>query len=139
MRKRTIIGFAAMLAVFGVMVAGCFGPSDADVASENVSTEAEQFHILRRIVFFNGITDKYLFTIEGFCSIESGAGTGVSGALEVTCKVGEEGNRSLIKKDYLGLSDNVSYMVEQLDAAGVSTSHYEVIFKPEAIVPTFVR
>lgn len=138
--KRTIaVVLVVVFTALALLSSGCMGPSDADVASDNVSTEAEQFRVLRRIVFFNGITDKYLFTIEGFCSIESGAGTGVSGALEVTCKVGEQDGKSLIKKDYLGLSDNVSYMVEQLDAAGVSTSHYEVIFKPEAIVPTFVR
>ena len=50
--------------------------------------------------------------------------------LTVTCKVG-----SGYKKSFLGLSDNVTYFVEQMDAADVSTDHYRVIFKPTVILP----
>lgn len=107
--------------------------SDADIASKNLSKAAEQFEVPRRIVFFNGITDKYLLTIEGYCSVETGD-SGLSGSLEVTCKVGNQ-----FKKAFLGLSDNVSYLVEQLEAVNVSTKHYRVIFKPETIAPNFDR
>lgn len=100
--------------------------SDADVASSNLSMAAEQFEITRRVVFFNGITDTYLLSIEGRCSIEDD-GT----QLEVTCKVGDD----QFKKHFLGLSDNVSYFVEQLESADVSVYHYRVIFKPTVIVP----
>jgi hypothetical protein len=43
------------------------------------------------------------------------------------------------KKSYMGLSDNVSYLVEQIDPIHVSTTHYRVIFKPEVIVPDLDR
>lgn len=82
----------------------------------------------RRIVFFNGITDKYLMTIEGRCSIKKDGG---DKQLEVTCKVGEDD----YKKHFLGLSDNVTYFVEQVDAANVSVNHYKLVYKPETIVP----
>ena len=124
MRKLTIAVVAAL--AFGA--AAC--DTDADVASRNLSKAAEQFEIVRRVVFFNGITDEYLLTVEGRCSIEAGD-TGVAGSLEVTCKVGED----RFKKHFLGLSDNVSYFVEQLEAADVDTYRYRVIFKPETIVP----
>lgn len=39
------------------------------------------------------------------------------------------------KKHFLGLSDNVTYFVEQLEAKDVSTYHYKVIFKPQTIIP----
>ncbi|QBP31743.1 hypothetical protein SEA_PIPER2020_64 [Mycobacterium phage Piper2020] len=39
----------------------------------------------------------------------------------------------------MGLSDNVSYFVEQVESANVSTDHYRVIFKPEVIVPDVDR
>lgn len=111
--------FAALL------LAGC--ESDATVASRNLSQAADMFEIDRRIVFFNGITDKYLLTIEGRCSIEMDA----RGKLDVTCKTGP----GVFKKHFLGLSDNVSWFAEQLDSAGVSAYRYRVIFKPEAIIP----
>lgn len=114
--------------VLALTMAACSSP--ADVAAHNLSKEAEQFQILRRIVFFNGITDKYLLEIEGYCSVETG-NSALSGSLEVTCKTGPD----QYKKSFLGLSDNVSYFVEQIDSVSVSTSHYIVIFRPETIVP----
>lgn len=120
MRKYIVIGLLFVLGITGMACS-----SDADVASENLSKAAEQFEIQRRIVFLNGITDTYLLSIEGLCSIED-----EGNQLEVTCKT-EDG----FKKHFLGLSDNVSYFVEQLDSANVSVSNYRVIFKPSVIVP----
>lgn len=125
--------FLAVLAVLVLTMTGC-GPSNADVASHNLSVQAEQFKVARRIVFFNGITDKYLAEIVGYCSVETGASK-LSGSLEVTCKLGPH----RYKKAFFGLSDNVSYMVQQIDPIDVSVNHYKVIFKPEAIVPDFDR
>lgn len=104
--------------------------SDADVASHNLSKAAEQFEIERRVVFFNGITDKYLLEISGRCSVET-ANSALGGSLEVTCKTGE----NEFKKHYLGLSDNVSFFVEQVEGADVSVYNYRVIYKPDVIVP----
>lgn len=42
-------------------------------------------------------------------------------------------------KEDLGLSDNVSYVAEQIESANVSADHYRVIFKPEAVVPDIDR
>ena len=100
--------------------------TDATVASQNLSIAAEQFEIDRRIIFFNGITDEYLLEITGKCSIFDDGNQ-----LEVTCKTGEE----QFKKHFLGLSDNVSYFVEQLESIGVSVFRYRVIFKPSVILP----
>lgn len=129
--RKVLLGMV-VLVVVALGASAC--TSDADTASRNLSVAAEQFEIDRRVVFFNGITDTYLLSIEGRCSIEVGD-TGVSGALEVTCKLGPE----QFKKHFLGLSDNVSYFVEQLESADVSVYHYRVIFKPEIIVPDVDR
>ena len=117
-----LVGIGACL----VTLTGCF-ESDADVASKNLSKAADNFEVQRRIVFFNGITDTYLMTIEGLCSLGNNDSTG---ELSVVCKVGDG-----YKKHFLGLSDNVSYFVEQLDAKNVSKDHYRVVFKPSTIVP----
>ncbi|UJD21165.1 hypothetical protein SEA_SORORFAGO_68 [Mycobacterium phage SororFago] len=101
--------------------------SDADVTSENLSKAADNFEVNRRIVFFNGITDKFLLEIQGRCSIEPDT---ASKKLDVTCKTGDG-----FKKHFLGLSDNVSYFVEQVDAKNVSDDFYQVNFKPQSIVP----
>lgn len=117
---------AIVLIAIALVGAGC--TSDADVASRNLSVAAEQFEINRRVVFYNGITDGYMLTIEGRCSIEADT---LDKQLEVTCKTGSDA----FKKHFLGLSDNVSYFVEQLEAADVSVYNYRVIFKPQVIIP----
>ena len=114
------------LLVLVTILAGCIDSSEADTVSYNLSKSADSFEVQRRVVFFNGITDTYLLTIEGLCSIiDQGE------QLEVTCKYGEE----KYKKHFLGLSDNVSYFVEQTDSMNVDPFHYRVLFRPESIVP----
>ena len=122
MKKKTL----STIALSGLLLfTGC---SASSVASQNISTASDNFEVPRRIVFFNGITDTYLLTIEGLCSINA---DGEDGQLEVTCEVAEDE----YKKHYLGLSDNVTYFVEQLDSVSVDSYHYRVIFRPETIIP----
>ncbi len=116
--KRSIIA----LALAAVALAGC--SSDAEVVNDNISKDADNFKILRRIVFYNGITDKYVLSVEGYCSVSPG------NPMTVTCKVSDG-----YKRHYLSQSDNVTWFAEQIDAANVSSKHYKVIFKPESIVP----
>lgn len=115
---------ATTLAATALLLTGC--SSGADVASRNLSEAADNFEIERRITFINGITDKYLLTVEGKCSISD-----AEGQLEVTCKVGENDYR----KHFLGLSDNVTYVAEQIQPADVSEYHYVVRYRPETLVP----
>jgi len=116
-----------MIAAAAIMVAGLAACSPAaDVASRNISEAANNFEINRRIVFVNGITDSYLLSVEGLCSIMDDGNQ-----LEVTCKVGP----SSFKKHFLGLSDNVTYFAEQLEPAQASIYHYRVVFNPSVIIP----
>ena len=108
--------------LMGMFFVGC--SSDADVASRNLSTAADQFEITRRIVFYNGITDNYILTVEGRCSIYDDGN-----------QLDAVGGDEEYKKHFLGLSDNVTYFAEQLQSESVDVYRYRVIFKPESIVP----
>jgi hypothetical protein len=116
-----------LIVAMSILLASCSAP--ADVASQNLSTQADQFQINRRIVFYNGITDKYIFVVEGFCSFGN---SDPARELTVTCKTGP----SEYKKHFLGLSDNMSYFGEQLDSANVSTYHYKTYFRPDVMLPS---
>lgn len=115
------------LGIVGVAL-GLGACTDAQIASQNLSKAADMFEIQRRIVFYNGITDSYMLTIEGNCSIKKDK---MDVQLEVTCKTGPKD----YKKHFLGISDNVTYFVEQIDGADVSVYRYRVVFKPSAIIP----
>ena len=126
--KRTtkLIASAVAMATLGLGVSAC--SSDAEVASENVSQAADNFEVNRRIVMFNGITDKYLLEIVGACSIDVDP---EDSQLEVICKTG----KNEYVKDFFGLSDNVSYFVEQGEPIKASAYHYRKTFKPQSILP----
>ena len=105
MKKISLLVFI-VLAI--AMLAGCM--SDADVASKNLSTAADNFEISRRIVFYNGITGEYILTIEGLCSLGNHDD---QDELTVACKTGPKS----FKKHFLGLSDNVTYFAEQIESS----------------------
>lgn len=120
--KRLLLAVLILLLSFGLV--GC---RDSDMASYNISKDADQFKVKRRIVFYNSITDTYILEMVGNCSIETPNAT----ELQVTCKIGED----KYQKHFLGLSDNVTYTVEQLEYSDVSEYKYEIVFKPESIIP----
>lgn len=110
-----------------LVLTGC--TSAADQANENLSKAAENFEVPRRIVGINGITDKVLFSVEGFCSIENDGRK-----LDVICKVDGAGS---IERTTLGLSDNVTYVSTQMAGVKVDTFRPRIIFRPETIIPGF--
>lgn len=121
---KSILKFIVLL---GLLVLSACG-TDADIASRNLSKAADQFEVNRRVVFYNGITSDYVLEIQGLCSLGN---YDAQRELTVTCKTGP----NEYKKHFLGLSDNVTYFAEQIDASKVSEYHYRVIFKPSSIIP----
>lgn len=122
MLKRIAIVIAALTLPF--TFAAC--EDDADTVSKNLSKAADNFEVQRRVVVFNGITDKYLLEVVGRCSIvDEGS------QLEITCKESED----RYVKHFAGLSDNVSYFVEQGEPIDVSEYHTRITIKPQSIIP----
>lgn len=116
----------SILAAIGIVIGLAACSNDADVASRNLSQAADNFEIPRRIVFYNGITNDYILTIEGLCSQVQ-----EPKKLAVTCKVGP----NTYKKHFLGISDNVTYFSEQMEPAKADIYLYRVTFKPTVIIP----
>lgn len=125
-RKIVYGSFAAAVASALALGASC--SRDADVVSRNLSYEADMFNVNRRIVFYNGITDKYILTVEGLCSLGN---YDKAKELSVTCKTGP----GTYKKHFLGLSDNVTFFAEQIDPVPTGVYQYKVSFKPTTLIP----
>lgn len=114
-----------VVVLFALLVSGC---AQADVASQNLSTAADNFEINRRIHFYNGITGEDFLVIEGLCSLGN---NDTAGSLSVTCKTGANS----YKKFFLGLSDNVTYFSEDLEPSPANVWQYRVILRPSAVIP----
>lgn len=119
---RAILG----LTVAALALTGC--TSAADKGNANLDKAAENFEVPRRITAVNGITDKVLFTVEGFCSLEKEKGT-----FHVTCK---QPNGDL-ERTSLILSDNVTAVSSQMGGVKVDLFRSRVIFRPENVIPNF--
>jgi hypothetical protein len=124
--RKTTLGAIVAALLLVLSFSAC--SSDADVASKNLSNAADNFEVYRRIVFYNGITDKYILEIKGLCSLGNDR---TATEISITCKTGP----SEFKKHFLGLSDNVTYVAEQIDPATVGTDKYQVNFKPTEVIP----
>lgn len=101
---------------------------ESTVASYNVSASAHNFEVNRRAIFYNGITGDYILTIEGLLSVKESE---TQNRLEVIIKTGP----ASYKKHYLGLSDNVTYFVEQLESVPADPFRYRVVFRPLTVIP----
>ena len=102
--------------------------NDAEIASANISRAADNFEVMRRVVFMNGITDEYMLEVIGLCSLHQ---YDAPARVQVTCKIGED---EYIRHQ-MGLSHNVTYFAEQLDSIDVSVNHYRVTFRPQVLLP----
>jgi hypothetical protein len=120
--KSLFMGLIAVLSI--MMFSGC--RDDAEVASYNLSKAADNFEVVRRVVFYNGITGDYILSVQGLCSVDD-----VLHKVSFTCK---DASGKYVKH-MLGRSDNVTYFSEQLSANEVSVYQYRITFKPDLIIP----
>lgn len=108
-------------------VAMCLGMTsctEADRVSYNVSEEADNFNICRQIVVINNDTGDVLYEFEGFSSIEVDE---QENQLEIVSEIGEDE----YCKDFIGLNDETTYVVTQIDSAKVDKYHYTWHVLPE--------
>lgn len=125
--KKSIVGLG--VTGFGVLaLAGC---SQADKVSQNVSNDADNFKVQRRVVIINTRTDKVEFTAQGLISVN----TENSKKLVILAKVG----KSTYKKNIVNLTNNNMYTVEDLSGANVNSYKYEVTWLPESVVPIKIK
>lgn len=108
-------------------LAGC--ESDADVATENIKTAAEQFEVQRTIVGINGITGATTFFAEGRCSFEYPS----TRRVDVTCRYAANEYR----KHTFIMGDQDSVVITQEEPIDVSVYNTRVIIKPQNILPEF--
>ncbi|HEM4974311.1 TPA: hypothetical protein U1157_001194 [Streptococcus suis] len=115
--------------VIGVL-AGC--ERQADVVSYNLSEEADNFNVVRQITVINAIQGDTLFQMTGLMSIDDDGNQ-----LEVVV----EHAKGQYKKHFIGLSDNVTYIVEDVTEGGntVDRYNYTINFNSKMWIPVDVK
>ncbi|MEE0059688.1 MAG: hypothetical protein UE295_02545 [Acutalibacteraceae bacterium] len=111
---------------------GLVGCSQAERASYNLSKEADNFNDVRQITVINCLQGDVLFQMTGKMSITPDP---TENQLEIIVE-DENGD---YKKHFIGLSDNVTYVVEDITSKDVSNYKYTLNFNPEMWIPTDIK
>lgn len=124
-RKRRIVVPVVGAGLALLFVSGCSHKSDT--VSENISNDADSYKVFRQIVVYNGITDKFILEVDGWCALgNDDPPTEVS----YTCKV-----PGGYVKDIINRSDNTLVFEHQLTPHNVSDTYFKVILRPESVIP----
>lgn len=118
------------LAVVSSLTVGC--RQQADRVSYNISKQADNFNTIRQITVINCLQGDVLFQMTGKMSITADI---AENQLEI---IVEDENGSY-KKHFIGLSDNVTYTVEDVTDNYIDNYHYTLNFNPEMWLPFSVE
>lgn len=131
MMKNKILIATIMTAVMALLSA-C--SQEADRVSYNISKEADNFNTIRQITVINCIQGDILFQMTGKISIRADQ---ADNQLEVVV----EDENGQYKKHFIGLSDNVTYVVEDITDPGsdISKYRYSLNFNPKMWIPVDVK
>lgn len=123
-----IMIFVVLTGILAIMMTGC---RQANVVSRNVSKQADNFNVTRRVTVINTRTDKVLMQMIGKISIED-----VENGVAVIVKIDRK--KSIYQKHYIYLNGNTMYTVEDVSGVGVSKYAYEMEFMPQSVIPVRV-
>ena len=126
--KRFVAIIVALVILGAVAVSMSACGRQATVVSRNVSKEADNFNVTRRLTVINTRTDKCLLQMTGKISIED-----VTDGIAVLVEVDRD--KGIYQKHWVYLNENTMYTVEDLNGVSVSKYAYELEFMPQELVP----
>jgi len=129
MKKTTRVITLILAMVLLVSLTAC---SEASRVSSNLSKEADNFNVVRQLTVINCIEGDVLFQMTGKMSITADV---ADNQLEVIV----EDENGQFEKHFVGLSDNVTYVVEQLGAQSVEKYKYTLNYNPKMWIPVNVE
>lgn len=121
-----------MLAIVLVLCFTLSGCTQADRVSYNVSKQADNFNVKRRLTVINTRTDKCILQMTGKISIED-----VTNGIAVLVEVDRE--KGIYQKHWVYLNENTMYTVEDLNGVEVSQYAYEMEFMPQMLAPVKIN
>lgn len=124
MKKKilTLMVTAALM----LALTGC--GTEASKVSYNLSQQADNFNDVRQVTVINCLQGDVLFQMTGKMSITADT---ADNQLEVVV----EDENGEYKKHFIGLSDNVTYVVEDITSGDVNKYKYTLNFNPNMWIP----
>ena len=130
MRVKKTVSCILAVAILILVLVGC--GREAEYVSRNISKEADNFNVTRRLTVFNTRTDRCMMQMTGRFSIQN------EGNNELAVIVELDRNKGIYQKHYVYLNEWTTYTVEDLNGVKVSRYDYELEFMPQTLVPVKV-
>lgn len=129
MKKKIVAAIIAVSAAVGITAC-----SEASRVESNLTKEADNFNVVRQLTVINCLQGDVLFQMTGKMSITADIN---DNQLEIIVE-NDDGNYT---KHFVGLSDNVTYTVEDLNlgANDVEKYKYTLNFNPNMWLPVEVE
>lgn len=129
--KKKVLSALLVCGLVATILTGC--DTEASRVSYNLSQEADNFNVVREITVINCIQGDVLFQMSGKMAITADTS---DNQLEVI--VEDDGT---YVKHFIGLSDNVTYVVEDLNlgANDVNKYKYTLNFNPNMWIPVDIE
>lgn len=122
------IKLAAVSTMCALVLTGC---TKSCMVGYNVSKEADNFNVERKITVINVRNNQVLYELTGTFSMQNSD----KNELTIISEVG----KNTYKKDFIYLSEWTTYIVQDVSGADVDPYHYEVSILPESLVGGAVK
>lgn len=123
-----VIAFVLLFALLMANLTGCEYVPEAQRVSNNISRQADNFNVVRRLTVINTRSDKCILQMTGKISIED-----VTDGIAVLVELDRD--KGIYQKHYVYLNENTMYTVEDVSGVSVSRYAYEMEFMPQSIIP----
>ena len=125
LNTKKLISAAIITIALALTLTGC---TEAERVSHNLSQEADNFNVVRQLTVINCLQGDVLFQMTGKMSITADR---EDNQLEILVE-DEDGT---YKKHFVGLSDNVTYVIEDVSTNNVDKYKYTLNFNPKMWIP----
>lgn len=127
-KKNQSIRTIAIALILGISFCLSACDTEANRVSQNLSQEADNFNVVRQLTVINCFDKDVIFQMTGKLSITADT---ADHQLEIVV----EDENGEYEKHFVGLSDNVTYVVEQLSPKKVDKYKYTLNYNPKMWIP----
>ena len=127
---KKLLSVVLIIGIMAIFTTGC--QRESEKVSYNLSLEADSFNVVRQLTVINAIQGDVIFQMTGKMSI-------TADTQDNQLVVVVEDENGDYQKHIIGLSDNVTYVLEQKNYKNVEKYKYILNFNPKMWIPVTVE
>ena len=124
--KNKFIKILLVLVLLFVSVFAFAGCSEAETITNNIKKDADKFNVYRKMTFVNLYSDKVLYSVEGYFSLQTTYDNTYQGQQEIGIVVMV--GRNEYQMHYFSIANNVTYVIEQIENTHSNPYYWDIVW-----------